>query len=199
MRRASLLLIVLFVRALHAHGADDIDMAKVRALANEPVKDILRDSPVHELARASYWKTIRGAKTPVVVLFYSNVDGESQRLATLVRYVAAKYAGRFATYGVLVIDRGKPPKAIATDYEKEYSLDKTPGILFYDRDLRPEPIVLARRPRLAEEAPVTCCRAHGIAPIRDVAISTVRAAKTDTRRALAVEMPTMRNVTASSQ
>ena len=135
MRRASLLLIVLLGgRVLPAHGAGDVDMAKVRALAEEPVKDILRDSPIHELTRASYWKTVRGAKTPVVVLFYSNVDGESQRLATLVRYVAAKYADRFATYGLLVVDRGKPTKAIAADYEKAYSLDKTPGILFYDND-----------------------------------------------------------------
>ena len=134
MRRASLLLIVLLGRVLHAHAADDIDMAQVRTLAEEPVKSILRDPPVHELARTSYWKTVRGAKTPVVVLFYSNVDGESQRLATLVRYVAARYAGRFATYGLMVVERGKPGKAIAADYEKEYSLDKTPGILFYDND-----------------------------------------------------------------
>ena len=134
MRPTALLLIVLLGRVLQAHAADDIDMAKVRKLADEPVKDILRDSPVHELARGSYWKTVRGTKTPVVVLFYSNVDGESQRLATLVRYVAAKYAGRFAIYGVMVVDRGKPGKAIAADYVKEFSLDKTPGILFYDND-----------------------------------------------------------------
>ena len=134
MRPTSLLLLVLLGRVLQAHAAEDIDMAKVRELATEPVKNILRDSAVRELARTSYWKTIRGAKTPVVVLFYSNVDGESQRLATLVRYVAAKYADRFATYGVMVVDRGKPNKPIATDYEKEFSLDKTPGILFYDRD-----------------------------------------------------------------
>ena len=134
MRPTSLLLFVLIGRVLQAHAADDIDMATVRKLAEEPVKDILRDSPVHELARGSYWKTVRGTKTPVVVLFYSNVDGESQRLATLVRYVAAKYAGRFAIYGVMVVDRGKPTKAIAADYVKDYSLDKTPGILFYDND-----------------------------------------------------------------
>src|SRR5678816_153324 len=104
MRPTVLLLLVLLGRVLQAHAADDIDMATVRKLAEEPVKDILRDSPVRELARGSYWKTVRGTKTPVVVLFYSNVDGESQRLATLVRYVAAKYAGRFAIYGVMVVD-----------------------------------------------------------------------------------------------
>jgi len=109
-------------------------MSKVRALAALPVKEILRDSPVRELSRASYWATIRESPMPVVVLFYSNVDGESQRLATLVRYVAIKYAGKFSAYAVMVVESGKPAKAIAADYEKAYSLDKTPGILFYDND-----------------------------------------------------------------
>jgi len=106
-------------------------MATVRALAVLPVQEILRDSPVHELARTSYWTTIRKSPIPVVVLFYSNVDGESQRVATLVRFVAIRYAGKFSTYAVMVADHGKPAKAIATDYAKSYRLDKTPGILFY--------------------------------------------------------------------
>ena len=46
----SLLLLALLGRVLQAHAADDIDMARVRELAEEPVRDILRDSPVHELA-----------------------------------------------------------------------------------------------------------------------------------------------------
>jgi len=115
-------------------AADDVDMSTVKGLAALPVKEILRDSPVRELSRANYWKTIRDSSTPVVVLFYSNVDGESQRLATLVRYVAVKYRGKFSAYGVAVVDHGKPAKAIATDFARDYSLDKTPGILFYDND-----------------------------------------------------------------
>jgi len=114
-------------------SAADVDMATVRALAARPVREILRAAPVHELSRAHYWATIRKSPIPAVVLFYSDTDGESQRLATLVRYVAAKYVGRFSAFGVMVADHGKPSKAIATDYEKSYSLDKTPGILFYDR------------------------------------------------------------------
>ena len=141
----ALLLLALVVLPLRVHAADDVDMATVRALAALPVKVILRDSPVHELSRESYWTTIRASRIPVVVLFYSNVDGESQRLATLVRYVAAKYAGKFAAYDVKVVDEGKPAKAIAADYEKSYSLDKTPGILFYDSDRGKPPVLEGER------------------------------------------------------
>jgi hypothetical protein len=117
-----------------ADTAENIDMSKVRALAALPVKEIFRDSPVRELPRGSYWKTVRGSPRPVVVMFYSNVDPESQRLATLIRYVAIRYKDRFSTYGVMVVDKGKPARTVAAEYEKNYSLDKTPGILFYDND-----------------------------------------------------------------
>lgn len=115
-------------------AAEDIDMSKVRALAALPVDQISRDSPVQELPRSSYWKTIRESPMPVVVMFYSNVDPESQRLATLVRYVSLRYKDKISVYRVMVVESGKPAKAIAADYEKSYSLDKTPGILFYDND-----------------------------------------------------------------
>src|SRR6185503_1823512 len=133
-RLCALLLLTGLVMPPQTIAADDVDMSRVKGLAALPVKEILRDSPVRELSRANYWKTIRDSSTPVVVLFYSNVDGESQRLATLVRYVAVKYTGKFSAYGVAVVDHGKPAKAIATDFARDYSLDKTPGILFYDND-----------------------------------------------------------------
>ena len=133
-RLCVLLLLTWLVVPPQTLAADDVDMSRVKGLAALPVKEILRDSPVRELSRANYWKTIRDSSTPVVVLFYSNVDGESQRLATLVRYVAVKYRGKFSAYGVAVVDHGKPAKAIATDFARDYSLDKTPGILFYDND-----------------------------------------------------------------
>ena len=128
-----MLVVVLAIPAL-AGAADDIDMSKVRALAALPVKEIFRDSPVRELPRASYWKTIRESPRPVVVMFYSDVDPESQRLATLVRYVSIKYHDKIAAYCVMVAANGKPAKPIATEYEKSYGLDKTPGSLFYDND-----------------------------------------------------------------
>jgi hypothetical protein len=131
---AALLLTMVLGAPAPTRAADEIDMSRVRALAELPVKDIFRDSPVHEVPRADYWKTIRESRTPVVVMFYSNKDPESQRLATLIRYVAQRYAGKFTTYGVMVVDSGKPPKPTAVDFEKSFSLDKTPGVLFYDND-----------------------------------------------------------------
>jgi len=83
-RSSGLLLVTLLGIAKLTVAAGDIDMSKVRALAARPVKEILHDSPVRELPRATYWKTIRESPIPVVVVFYSNVDPESQRLATLV-------------------------------------------------------------------------------------------------------------------
>jgi hypothetical protein len=115
-------------------AAEDVDMSKVRALVALPVNEILGDSPVRELPRASYWKTIRESPKPVVVMFYSNVDPESQRLASLIDYVSIKYQAKLSTYRVMVVATGKPAKEIAADYAKSYSLDKTPGVLFYDND-----------------------------------------------------------------
>jgi hypothetical protein len=131
---ALLLLTTLQVAPAPTYAADAIDMSKVRALADLPVKEIFRDSPVQNLSRADYWKTIHDSRGPVVVIFYSNVDPESQRLATLMRYVAVRYAGKFSTYGVMVVESGKPSKPTAVEFEETYSLDKTPGVLFYDND-----------------------------------------------------------------
>lgn len=131
---ALLLLVTSLGTPALTNAADDIDMSKVRALAALPVDEIFRDSPVPELARSTYWKTIRESPIPVVVMFYSNVDPESQRLATLVWYVSIRYKAKISVYRVMVVANGKPAKAIAADYEKSYSLDKTPGILFYDND-----------------------------------------------------------------
>jgi hypothetical protein len=128
-------LLLAFVAAQTAtNAAEDIDMSKVRALAGLPVTEILHDSPVRELSRENYWKIIRGSRIPVVMMFYSNVDPESQRLATLIRYVAIRYDGKISIYRLMVTAKGKPVKSVAADYEKSYSLDKTPGILFYDND-----------------------------------------------------------------
>src|SRR5439155_19902479 len=117
--RCASLLTLLGIPVL-TNAAENIDMSKVRALAALPVKEIFRDSPVRELPRASYWKTIRESPIPVVVMFYSNVDPESQRLATLVRYVSIKYKDKISTYRVIVAANGKPTKVIAADYEKSY-------------------------------------------------------------------------------
>jgi len=66
------------------------------------------------------------------VFFYSNSDGESQRLATLIKYVTPHYQGRLSFIRVQVTDKGKPDKNTASELLSRFSLDKTPGILFYD-------------------------------------------------------------------
>src|SRR5438093_6298002 len=94
---ALLLVTLLGIPAL-TNAAENIDMSKVRALAALPVKEIFRDSFVCELFCASYWKIIRESSILVVVMFYFNVDPESQRLATLVRYISIKYEDKISTY-----------------------------------------------------------------------------------------------------
>jgi len=86
---ALLLVTLLGIPAL-TNAAENIDMSKVRALAALPVKEIFRDSPVRELPRASYWKTIRESPIPVVVMFYSNVDSGKMVLEDE-QYIAANF------------------------------------------------------------------------------------------------------------
>ena len=86
---ALLLVTFLGIPAL-TNAAENIDMSKVRALAALPVKEIFRDSPVRELPRASYWKTIRESPIPVVVMFYSNVDSGKMVLEDE-QYIAANF------------------------------------------------------------------------------------------------------------
>jgi hypothetical protein len=76
MRPTVLLLVALLGRVLQAHAADDIDMATVRKLAEEPVKDILRDSPVHELARGSYCEYGRARFDPTDLGPCGRIDGQ---------------------------------------------------------------------------------------------------------------------------
>ena len=113
-------------------SAKDIDMAEVRKLAKLPVDEILDGATVPEIQINEYWKTIRKRKRPKVVFFYSNNDGPSQRVATLIRFVAMDYSDRLAFRRVKVVETGKPDAKLREDYEARFSLDKTPGILFYD-------------------------------------------------------------------
>ena len=113
-------------------SAKDIDMAEVRKLANLPVDEILDGALVPEIEINKYWKTVRWRKRPKVVFFYSNNDAPSQRVATLIRFVAMEYSDRLAFRRVKVVEAGKPDAKLRKDLEARYSLDKTPGILFYD-------------------------------------------------------------------
>lgn len=68
----------------------------------------------------------------MIVFFYANNDAPSQRLATLVLYVAREYSSRIDFRSVKVSENGPPSKESAKRLETQFSLDSTPGILFYD-------------------------------------------------------------------
>ena len=111
---------------------DDVNMNEVRELAKLPVDNILEKAPVSVFAIDTYWRNVHGRNKPLVVFFYVNQDGPSQRLATLIRYIAPDYSDKLSFGRVKVIEKGKPDKTIARKLASAYSLDSTPGILFYD-------------------------------------------------------------------
>jgi hypothetical protein len=113
-------------------SAEDINMAEVRKLAKLSVDEIFDGVPVPLIKLDKYWEIIRERKRPKVVFFYSNNDGPSQRVATLIRFVAMDYSDRLAFRRVKVVEKGKPDAKLRRDLEARFSLDKTPGILFYD-------------------------------------------------------------------
>ena len=98
------------------NAAENIDMSKVRALAALPVKETFRDSPVRELPRASYWKTIHESRIPVVVMFYSNVDSEIAEAGN--PYISIKHRDNISVYYVMGRRKRQAGEVIATDYEK---------------------------------------------------------------------------------
>ncbi len=112
----------------------EVNMAEVEALAGRPVRDILKGSPFQEIDDQRYWEAVRRSRRPVVVMFYSNQDRDSQNLATLRRYVAVDYSDKITFYHFMVVPKGKPDRPTLTRMEKAYSLDKVPGTFFYDND-----------------------------------------------------------------
>ena len=79
------LVVITSLTLIHGVNANEqINMKDVRKLAKFSVDEILEKSPVEIIEIESYWKNVHGRKKPLVVLFYSNHDPASQRLATLV-------------------------------------------------------------------------------------------------------------------
>lgn len=120
------------VLCLPVQATKSIDMAEVRRLAKLSVDTILEDSSVEILSSENYWKKVHGRNKPLVVFFYSNSDGPSQRVATLIRFVSMDYSDRLSFRRVKVVEKGKPSQKLRKDLQARFSLDKTPGILFYD-------------------------------------------------------------------
>lgn len=113
-------------------SGQSVDMAVVRALAQRPVDEILDGTPVQLIEIERYWEAVRGRNRPLVVFSYSNRHGPSQRVATLIRFVSIDYADRLELRRVKVVEEGRPPRALARDLQARFSLDGTPGILYYD-------------------------------------------------------------------
>ncbi|MGH7381022.1 MAG: hypothetical protein ACREKR_02155 [Candidatus Methylomirabilales bacterium] len=113
-------------------SGQSMDMAEVRGLAERAVDEILDGTPVQSIELERYWEAVHGRNRPLVMFFYSNKDGPSQRVATSIRFVSIDYADRLDFRRVKVVEQGRPPKALARDLEARFSLDDTPGILFYD-------------------------------------------------------------------
>ena len=122
---------LLAILAASVHAEEGVEMAEVRRLARQPVETILAGAPVERLALRDYWSTLAREHRPVIVFFYCNADDESQRVATLIRYVAPRYADRIAFYGLRVKARGKPSAAWADELKRKFQLKNTPGVLFY--------------------------------------------------------------------
>ena len=127
----SLLLVSLLFTGL-AFAAEEISMKDVMELARAPVDEILAAEQIEELFSDSYWKTVRGRNTPLIVFFYSNKHDPSQRVATLIKYVSPHYANKISFARLKVGENGTPDKALAGQLRRKFSLDQTPGILFYD-------------------------------------------------------------------
>ncbi len=53
-------------------------------------------------------------------------------MATLIKYITPHYQAKLSFARVQVTEKGKPDKNTASDLRSRYSLDKTPGILYYD-------------------------------------------------------------------
>ena len=111
---------------------DGVNIKEVRRLAKLPVNEILLNSSIEIISTARYWPRIRGRTSPLVVFFYSDIDGDSQRLATLIKYITPHYQNKLSFARVQVAEVGKPGENAASDLRVRYSLDKTPGILYYD-------------------------------------------------------------------
>ena len=127
-----LALVFCTVGCIAAQADQKIDMEEVRQLSKLSVNEILKDSPVKVLDIENYWSYVHGRRKPLVVFFYSNIDDPSQRVTTLIKYIAPDYTSRISFARFEVTKRGQPDKAQAKELATKFGLDQTPGILYYD-------------------------------------------------------------------
>ena len=125
-------ILILLVSIVSIVFAKEIDMKVVKQLAKKDVNTILEHTHMEHFALEDYWKHVHGRNRPLVVFFYANKHKPSQRLATLLKYIVPLYSHKLAFASMQVSENGIPNKEQARILETNYSLDQTPGILFYD-------------------------------------------------------------------
>jgi len=126
------LIVILVLWFPSAGAAEDINMNEVRTLAKLKVDEILKEQLVLKAEVDHYWETVHKRDRPLIVFFYINQDSGSQRVATLIHYVALDYKDRIQFRRVEVQGEGKPSREFQKDLQKRFGLDDVPGILFYD-------------------------------------------------------------------
>ncbi len=127
-----LAIFVLVVIAPRTQADDGVNIKEIRRLSKSPVNKILQNSSIELISIEHYWPYVRGRTKPLVVFFYSDIDSDSQRLATLIKYISPHFQTKLSFARVQVVEKGKPNKNTTSDLRSRYSLDKTPGILYYD-------------------------------------------------------------------
>jgi len=112
---------------------EKVKMEEVREIIKHPVDKILNNAPVELVEIDNYWKVIKEKHDkPLMAFFYSDKDPQSQRMASVLKYIARAYAGQIYFIRVKIAQEGKPDKDNAKHLSKKFSLDRTPGVLFYD-------------------------------------------------------------------
>jgi hypothetical protein len=114
--------------------AAEANMTEVRRLAGQPVKTILKGTPVIRISDVDYQDLVFKSTRPVVVLFYIDQDQDSRNLATLIRYLSIDFQKQI-TFCIYEVAEKKPiSNDLSARLQKTYSLDKVPGTFFYDND-----------------------------------------------------------------
>ena len=110
-----------------------VKMAEVREVIKHPVNKILDKTPVTLIEVESYLEAIKEKHDkPLMAFFYSDRDPQSQRMASVLKYVASEYVNQIYFIRVQIVQEGKPDKDNAKNLNEKFSLDRTPGVLFYD-------------------------------------------------------------------
>ena len=112
---------------------EKVKMTEVREIIKYPVNKILDNTPVKLIELENYWEVVKDEyDKPLMAFFYSDRDPQSQRMASVLKYVASEYVNQIYFIRVQIVQEGKPDKDNAKNLNEKFSLDRTPGVLFYD-------------------------------------------------------------------